>query len=119
MQHLADKPESYHAQPAEVQNLFGTLPTAWDETRLISGYPGHHAVIARRSGNRWFIAGINGTDSPLNVNLDTALIQKDGTTDATLFTDSGDTANPWLIHKVKSIPQNIDMKPRGGFLIVL
>ena len=52
------------------------------------------------------------------LNLDTALIQKDGTTDATLFTDSGDTANPWLIHKVKSIPQNIDMKPRGGFLII-
>lgn len=119
VQHLADKPESYHAQPAEVQNLFGTLPTVWDETRLISGYPGHHAVIARRSGNRWFIAGINGTDSPLNVNLDTALIHKDSTTDATLFTDSGDSANPWLIHKVKSIPQNIDMKPRGGFLIVL
>ena len=62
LQHLADKPESYFAQPQEVQDFLSHLPSIWDETRFVSGYPGESAVIARRSGSTWYIAGINGTD---------------------------------------------------------
>ena len=73
LQHLADKPESYLAQPKEVQEFLSNLPTVWDETRLVSGYPGEYVVMARRSGTTWYVAGINGTDSvktiPLSVFL--------------------------------------------------
>jgi alpha-glucosidase len=37
------------------------IPTVWDDTRVIDGYPGEFAVIARRSGNRWFIGALNGS----------------------------------------------------------
>lgn len=37
LQHLADKPESYFAQPKEVQEFLSNLPTVWDETHLVSG----------------------------------------------------------------------------------
>ena len=40
LQHLADRPESYLAQPHDVQQFLSALPTVWDETRLLSGYPG-------------------------------------------------------------------------------
>jgi hypothetical protein len=62
LQHLADKPESYLAQPQEVQDFLSRLPAVWDETRFVSGYPGESVVLARRSGSTWYIAGINGTD---------------------------------------------------------
>ena len=63
LQHLADRPESYLAQPKEVQQFLSTLPAAWDETRFIAGYPGEYVIMARRSGNKCYLAGINGTDS--------------------------------------------------------
>ena len=40
--------------------FFERLPTVWDETRAVDGYPGSHAVIARRSGKVWFIGALNG-----------------------------------------------------------
>ncbi|MCW1923873.1 glycoside hydrolase family 97 protein [Luteolibacter arcticus] len=41
--------------------FFDRLPTTWDETRVIDGYPGSHATIARRKGKVWFLAGLNGS----------------------------------------------------------
>lgn len=42
-------------------SFFERLPTVWDETRVLDGYPGSHAVIARRSGKIWFVGALNGT----------------------------------------------------------
>jgi len=42
-------------------SFFERLPTVWDETRWLDGYPGTHATVARRSGDTWFVAGLNGT----------------------------------------------------------
>ena len=39
------------------------IPTVWDDTRVIEGFPGEFAVIARRSGNRWFIGALNGSQA--------------------------------------------------------
>jgi alpha-glucosidase len=39
------------------------VPTFWDDTRVIDGYPGEFAVIARRAGDRWFIGALNGPRS--------------------------------------------------------
>jgi hypothetical protein len=59
LQHLADSPESFLAQPKEVQQFLGEIPTVWDETRLVSGYPGESVVLARRHGSTWYVAGLN------------------------------------------------------------
>ena len=59
LQHLADRPESFLAQPQEVQDFLSSLPSVWDDTRFVCGYPGESAVIARRSGHVWYVAGIN------------------------------------------------------------
>ncbi|MEU0880362.1 glycoside hydrolase family 97 catalytic domain-containing protein [Lentzea sp. NPDC005914] len=53
---LAGKPEDYAARPA-AERFIDQVPTAWDETRLLSGRPGDHSVFARRSGDRWFVGG--------------------------------------------------------------
>lgn len=42
-------------------SFFERLPTVWDETRVLEGYPGSYAVLARRSGDKWFLGALNGT----------------------------------------------------------
>ncbi|GAA4307807.1 glycoside hydrolase family 97 catalytic domain-containing protein [Compostibacter hankyongensis] len=63
-----DRPDPDHASSgregiiAEVPELafFSSLPTVWDDTRVLEGEIGSHAVIARRSGVSWFIGALNG-----------------------------------------------------------
>ncbi|MFI6094720.1 glycoside hydrolase family 97 catalytic domain-containing protein [Lentzea sp. NPDC051213] len=55
--HFADKPEAYERHPQALRYL-NQVPTTWDETRLLSGDPDAHAVVARRSGDRWFLGAI-------------------------------------------------------------
>ena len=114
LQHLADRPESFLAQPQEVQDFLGRLPVAWDETRFVSGYPGESAVIARRSGDTWYVADINGLDDPQTLETDLGFIGKGK---ATLFADDG--SGQWIIGPVDKLPAKIDCQPRGGFLLII
>ena len=117
LQHLADRPESFLSQPQAVQDFLGRLPAAWDETRLVSGYPGKNVVMARHSGNTWYIAGINGTDETCTLKCDLGFI---GTyKHATLFADSNDNASPWQITTTRQLPTEITCQPRGGFVCVV
>jgi len=44
-------------------NFYDRLPTVWDDTKVIDGYPGEFAIIARKSGSKWFIGALNGPES--------------------------------------------------------
>ena len=46
------------------------LPSTWDETRYVEGYPGKYVVLARRHGERWYVAGLNALKEPLTLTLD-------------------------------------------------
>jgi len=117
LQHLADRPESFLSQPQAVQDFLGQIPAAWDETRLVSGYPGKDVVMARRSGNTWYIAGINGTDETCTLNCDLGFIGI--YKHATLFADSNDNASPWQITTTRQLPTEITCQPRGGFVCII
>lgn len=122
MQHLADRPESFLAQPQEVKDYLGTLPTVWDETRYIAGYPGESAVLARRNGSDWYIAGINGQNEAQVIDISGVRELKIKGRKAIMFADSDDEEHPWCITSLdgkKSIPQSVTCRPRGGFLIVI
>lgn len=69
LQHFADAPEVYLAQPPVVQAFLTEIPTVWDDTVLLSGEPDSHAVFARRHDERWFLGGINGTGQTINVTI--------------------------------------------------
>lgn len=51
------------------------LPTTWDETRFIDGYPGKYAVLARRSGDKWYVVGLNALKEPLKLSLDLPMFE--------------------------------------------
>lgn len=117
LQHLADKPESYLAQPEEVRRMLSSLPNTWDETRLIDGYPGELAVIARRKGNIWWVAGINGTEMPKNISLELGFIKK--CRNVKVFEDGDGKLVPWRIHDAEGLPTQMRLQPRGGFVMVV
>jgi hypothetical protein len=62
LQHLADTPESYAGHPNAAQ-LLRDLPVAWDDTRLLAGSPDREVVLARRSGDRWWIGSLSAAET--------------------------------------------------------
>lgn len=67
--HFSDSYKAYEEQPGFVIDYLKNIPVVWDETRYVGGYPGDFAVIARRSGAIWYIAGINGREQADSVKL--------------------------------------------------
>ena len=116
LQHLADRPESFLAQPKEVQTFLGQLPTVWDETRYVSGYPGESAVLARRSGNVWYVAGINGSDEPQTLATDLSFLGS-GERCTQMFAD--DATGQWQISTLTQLPSQVACLPRGGFVLLI
>ncbi|MDY5035229.1 MAG: glycoside hydrolase family 97 C-terminal domain-containing protein, partial [Prevotella sp.] len=123
--HWADKPESYLAQPRDVRDFMSALPTTWDETRLLGGYPGEWVVMARRSGSTWYVTGINGKDTAQTLSFDTSILPKGR---YTLFTDKpgykgelpANNPEPWIIKTWKGkAPSKMTCQPRGGFVYVV
>ncbi len=81
---IAMQPNNLGELPAIELELLREMPTQWDETRFIDGYPGRYVVMARRHADRWYIAALNGTGEPLS--LDLSLPMLDGAA-FTLYTD--------------------------------
>lgn len=59
IQHLADRPEGYRELPDAVKTFLKTVPSAWDDIKLLDGYPGRDVTLARRKGDAWYIGAIN------------------------------------------------------------
>jgi len=114
VQHFAMAPNNLEDAPAWAVEFMKEVPTTWDETRFIDGYPGKYVVMARRSGDKWYIAGINAEEAPRVIELDVAK-----GTEVTLYSDdtklsgSKTTVKPNKKGKLKvTIPCN------GGTLAV-
>jgi alpha-glucosidase len=57
---LADLPENY--SDPKVLEVLRDLPTSWNETRVLAAEIGKYVIIARRSGNSWYVAGITNEE---------------------------------------------------------
>jgi len=69
VQCIAMQPNNLAELPQFEIDFLKSVPTAWDETRFIDGYPTKYAVIARRHGTDWYVAGMNATEKPLKLEL--------------------------------------------------
>ena len=58
-QHLADRPSGYYDLPDAARTFLKEVPNAWDNTKLLDGYPGRDIIIARQKGDSWYIGGLN------------------------------------------------------------
>lgn len=118
LQHLADRPKGFRQQPIEVQNVIKRLPAAWENTKLLSGYPSEWLVIARKYDDCWYIAGLNGTtkEKSLEVNLD---FIEEGAQTIKLFSDSGEGKLMNIeVLDLDCKKLNVNCQPQGGFVII-
>ena len=56
LQMVSDDPDSY--RDAAGFDFIKRVPTAWDETRFLSGTPGRDIVLARRQGSSWYLGAM-------------------------------------------------------------
>ena len=123
LQHLADRPSGFMDQPAVVQQLITNLPTAWDDTKFLSGYPGEWVAMARRSGDTWYVGIMNGLDTEQSIAVDWSFLGK-GKFSIQSFGDVEGEARAWELAsqpsiKAAGIPANIKLQPRGGYVAVI
>lgn len=69
IQNFALTPNNLTDAPAECIAFMKTVPTIWDETRYVAGYPGKCVVLARRKGEVWYVAGIADEDVEMAIDL--------------------------------------------------
>ncbi len=62
--HFTDKAEAYLTLPDAPKQFLKNVPVTWDDTRFVAGYPGQFAILARRKGDTWYLAGVNGGQGP-------------------------------------------------------
>lgn len=70
LQCVAMQPNNLDDLTQDEIDFLRAVPAAWDETRYVSGYPGRYVVLARRSGERWIVAGLNAESDPLTLEID-------------------------------------------------
>ncbi|MDO4164737.1 MAG: glycoside hydrolase family 97 protein [Bacteroides sp.] len=69
IQNFALAPNNLTDAPSVCLDFLKDVPTEWDETRFIDGYPGRYVVLARRHGDCWYLAAVNATSEPLKLKL--------------------------------------------------
>ena len=108
------------------------VPTAWEDTKFIAGYPTKYAVVARKSSvengsgaaltaGRWFVGGLNATDKPLALTLDLPMFA--GKT-VTYITDQPKKKGEKFFTSVKKTLKvgkdgkaKVVIQPNGGIII--
>ena len=118
---FCDSPANYRGQPGI--EFYRGLPTVWDETVVPSAEVARHIVIARRSGNRWWLAAMNG-DAPLELRVPLAFLGP-GQWTLRSFADTADSAEkPTIVaettrHVSATDTLDLHLAPAGGFAGVL
>jgi hypothetical protein len=117
IQHYAETADGMKEIPVFVQDFIKEIPVVWDEMEFIDGYPGKEVIIARRAGDEWFVAGVNGEGSSKEIELDLSFIPE-GLTGTMIY--DGSEAEPFAQKLVSGDERAItlEMKPNGGFVIL-
>ena len=110
-------PNNLTDAPAWAVQFMKDVPTLWDEVKFIDGYPGRYAIIARRAGTKWFIAGISAQKEPLKTKLDLSPFFKKGSI-VTTYTDDAALVGSTKPLKVAAKPIAVTIPENGGLLIV-
>lgn len=120
LQMLSDAPTAYTAEP-EILQFLKDVPTVWDETVALDGKVGDFAILARRSGNTWYVAGMTDWD-PRSLEVSFSFLDK-GKYRAEIYQDGinadriGDDYKKYQKTIESGSKQEFKLAPGGGFVI--
>lgn len=116
IQNFALAPNNLTDAPQICLDFMKQVPTTWDETRFIDGYPGRYIVLARRHGNTWYIAAANATAEPLKLKLDLPMLAGQ---EVSLYSDDKKMQPQLKLQKIKTGGSlQLTVQPQGGAVIV-
>ena len=116
VQHFAMAPNNLTDAPAWAVDFMKKVPTTWDEVRFIDGYPGKYVILARRSGDKWFVVGANAEKQPLKTTITLPMFDKGA--ELKVYSDDAQ-----LTGSVKTVKQNkkqqlaVTIPCNGGLVI--
>jgi hypothetical protein len=114
IQHFAETPEGMATAPDYVKTMLQDLPRSWDVVKFVDGYPGRHVVIARKSGDAWYVAGLNADDSDKPLILDLSFL---GKRKGQLISD-GQGEREFEQSAIAAGKTKMTIKAHGGFVAV-
>ena len=116
IQNFALAPNNLTDAPQICLDFMKQVPTTWDETRFIDGYPGRYIVLARRHGNTWYIAAVNATAEPLKLKLDLPVLAGQ---EVSLYSDDKKMQPQLKLQRIKTDGSlQLTVQPQGGAVIV-
>ena len=115
IQHIAEIPRGMAKQPDYVVDFMKQVPAHWDDIKFIDGYPGKYVALARKNGDKWYIAGINGETKMQTVVID---LSKLGDYNGGTLISDGDTPRKFSKTELEGSTLGIMMKPYGGFVFI-
>jgi alpha-glucosidase len=120
-QHMADRPSGYYDLPDAARTFLKEVPNAWDNTKLLDGYPGRDIVIARQKGDSWYVGGLSAERFERTKTLNFNFLPEWKKYKMTLIADGKhdkDFATQYMVVD-KSGSVNIKLLRRGGFVAKL
>ena len=120
IQCIAMYPNNLSELPQHEISFLRDVPTQWDETRFIDGYPGKYVVLARRHADKWYVAALNGTNKPLSLNLSLPMLAG---SEVSYYYETADKKSFWPKSAVKKTKvgkdgkMKITMQPMGGSIV--
>ena len=117
VQCVAIQPNNLNELPEFELDFLGGLPTTWEETRFIDGYPGRYVVLARKSTDgKWYVAGLNALKKPLTLTLDLPMFTPGESLRYYVDEPSGEpTVFPLKIDKKGRA--KVTIQPNGGIIL--
>ena len=106
VQNFAIAPNNLEDAPSQAISFMKEVPTLWDDVRCLGGYPGKWAVIARRSGDKWYIGAINAGNEGLTLEIKQIEKAVGASVTTALYTEKGSLKNSSGKEKRLVIPKD-------------
>ena len=117
VQCVAMQPNNLTELPQFEMDFLRQLPTTWEETRFIDGYPGRYVVLARKAMNgKWYVAGLNALKEPLTLSLDLPMFAPGQTLQYYIDSKTGEPTLTTLKIDKKGRAK-VTIQPNGGLII--
>ena len=100
--HFALAPNNLSDAPEWAIDFMKEVPVTWDDVRFVDGYPGRYVVMARRHGDKWYLVGVNASDKPVEIDINSVGIYEAGKT-VTVYSDDKTLAGS--VKQVKLSPK--------------
>ncbi|WBL22300.1 glycoside hydrolase family 97 protein [Zunongwangia sp. HRR-M8] len=115
IQHFGLTPNNLEEQPDYVLDFIKEVPTVWDETIYIGGEPEDYTALARRKGDRWYVAVTNAKKENRKIELNLPMLA--GKEMKHLYDNKDKTA----AYKASKVKKNgtlkIELQPEGGAVL--